>query len=42
MVDDALQLCEVGVLMLLVQSCLDLLNGQKTIGVGVDLLEEKT
>ena len=41
MVDDALQLCEVGVLVLFVQCCLQLLDGQETIGVGVDLLEEK-
>ena len=42
MVDDVLQLCEVGVLVLVVQCCLDLLDGQESIGVGVDLLEEKT
>ena len=42
MVNDALQLCEVGVLVLFVQCCLQLLDGQEAIGVGVDLLEEKT
>lgn len=42
MVDDVLQFCKVSVLMLLVQCCLDLLNGEETIGIGVDLLEEKT
>lgn len=42
MVDDVLQLCKISVLMLLVQCGLDLLNGEETIGVGVDLLEEKT